>query len=269
MIAAGQSANSDGTVVVNPLLHHAGPWLNRIVPEIFAERDLSDAVFWGVHLQRSLFRDADFSGSTFFHVLLSDVSIDGEIDRLVVNGVDVTDYVNQHDRWYPLRNQLSPDSVDGIRRAWDALGSEWAVLLERVSAAEPAVVDQSVNDEWSLTQTLRHLIFAMDKWFMLPILGARAFHPLGLTNTSSSEREWPGIDPQATPDFSTVLDARVEQHRQFTAFISSMRLELLPATVSVLENGTVPALQCFHVVLEEEFEHLRYMIRDLTTLGLC
>jgi len=34
----------------------------------------------------------------------------------------------------------------------------------------------------------------------------------------------------------------------------------------VLENGTAPALMCFHVVLEEEFEHLRYALRDLDLL---
>ena len=63
------------------------------MPEEFEDRDLAESVFWGVNLQRSLFRDTDLSGSTFFHVFMNDVSIDGEIDRLVVNGVDVTDYV--------------------------------------------------------------------------------------------------------------------------------------------------------------------------------
>lgn len=243
--------------------------MNLVVPEIFADRDLSDAVFWGVHLQRSLFRDADISGSTFFHVLLRDVSIDGEIDRLVINGVDVTDYVNQHDRWYPLRNNLSPTSVDGLCSTWSELTAEWSTLMRRVASADPSVITQSVNGEWSLTQTLRHLIFAMDKWFTLPILGESAFHPLGIANTSSSEQDWPGLDPSATPDFAAVLSARMEQHERFDGFISSMRLEDLPETASVLENGIVPALQCFHVVLEEEFEHLRYMIRDLGSLGVC
>ena len=42
----------------------------------------------------------------------------------------------------------------------------------------------------------------------------------------------------------------------------------MPETVEVLENGTVPTVMCFHVVLEEEFEHLRYALRDLATLGL-
>ncbi len=237
--------------------------------EIFEDRDFSDSVFWGVNLQRSKFRDADFSGSTFFHVLAKDVSIDGEIERLVVNGVDVTDYVNKHDRWWPLRNNLSPDSVDGLVESWTALCAEWATLLEQVSNADPSVVNKSVKGEWSLNDTLRHLVFAMDKWFVMPILGESSVSALGLPNTSSQEIDWPGINPEANADFATVLDARAHHHERFNTFISSMRMDELPAAVSIIENGTVPTFMCFHVVLEEEFEHLRYMIRDLSALGVC
>lgn len=239
------------------------------MPETFEGRDFSDSVFWGVNLQRSMFRDADFSGSTFFHVLAKDVSIDGEIDRLLVNGVDVTDYVNQHDRWWPLRNNLSPDSVGGLVESWTALCTEWATLLEQVSNADPSVVSKSVNGEWSLTDTLRHLIFAMDKWFVMPILGESSVSALGLPNTSSQMSDWPGVDPEANPDFTTVLEARADQHGRFNTFISSMRMDELPESVSIMENGIVPTMMSFHVVLEEEFEHLRYMIRDLSILGVC
>jgi hypothetical protein len=239
------------------------------MPETFDDRDLSDATFWGVNLQRAMFRDADFSGAKFFHVLLDDVDIDGEISGLVINGVDVTDYVNQHDRWWPLRNNLSPSSINGLLESWAALGAEWTTLLDRAAMADPSVVDQSVNGEWSLTATLRHLIFAMDKWFTLPILGEASFTAIGLPNTSSQQRDWLGLDPGASPDFATVLAARADQHRKFDAFISAMQMEDLPETVSIGENGVVPAFMCFHVVLEEEFEHLRYMIRDLSELGVC
>lgn len=243
-------------------------WLNAGVPESFDDRDFSDAIFWGVQFQRARFRDADFSGSSFFHVLLRDASIDGEIDHLVINGVDVTDYVNRHDRWWPLRNRLSPDSREGILESWTSLGSEWNSLLARVAAAGPSVVDQSVNGEWTLSETLRHLIFAMDKWFTLPILGAQAVSAIGLPNTSSQGRPWPGLDPGARPDFEDVLAVRSAQHATFSAFVSAMQIAALPESVSVEENGNVPALMCFHVVLEEEFEHLRYMIRDVAALGV-
>ena len=37
--------------------------------------------------------------------------------------------------------------------------------------------------------------------------------------------------------------------------------------MEVPENGAVPAVMCFHVVLEEEFEHLRYALRDLDLMA--
>lgn len=236
--------------------------------EEFEDRDLSESVFWGVNLQRATFRDADLTGSTFFHVFMKNVSIDGEIERLVVNGVDVTDHVNQNDRWWPLRDNLSPGSVEVLRESWATITAEWGALLAKVAAADPAIVNQSVNGEWSLRDTLRHLLFAVDKWFVVPVLGETSFDPMGLPNTGSQGRDWPGIDMSLNPDLAAVLAARSAQHGRFTEHIASMSIESLPATVEVPENGTVPALMCFHVVLEEEFEHLRYMIRDLGALGI-
>ena len=65
-----------------------------------------------------------------------------------------------------------------------------------------------------------------------------------------------------------VLTARTAQHERFGRLLDTLLIESLPETVEVLENGTVPTVMCFHVVLEEEFEHLRYALRDLATLGL-
>ena len=231
--------------------------------EIFEGRDLSSAVFWGVDLQRSLFRDTNLSGASFFHTFWSDVSIDGVVAGLVVNGVDVTDYVNAHDRWYPLRTQLEPATAGDLRAAWSVLQEHWTALLARVAGMPPETSGLSVNGEWSLIQTLRHLIFAMDKWFVLPVLGERDCSPIGLPNSESQERGWPGVDRDADPGLDQVLAARAEQHARFDRFIAELDFTALPETSEVLENGTVPTVMCFHVVLEEEFEHLRYALRDL------
>lgn len=236
--------------------------------ELFYNRDFTDSTFWGVRFRRARFRDADFSGSDLFHVLLRDVSVDGEIEKLVINGVDVTDFVNQHDRWWPLRNNLSPESVAVLVESWTTLRQEWTALLDRVRDSDPSAVSTSVGGEWSLNETLRHLIFAMDKWFVMPILGGRSFTAIGLPNTSSQERSWSGIDQRANPDFAEIIATRTAQHGVFNEYISTMVLEDLPDSVVVEENGEMPSLACFHVVLEEEFEHLRYMLRDLSELGV-
>ncbi|MEY3493845.1 MAG: hypothetical protein RL413_1263, partial [Actinomycetota bacterium] len=52
----------------------------------FEGQDLSGADFWGVNLRDSKFRDVDLSGARISHARLVDVTIDAEIDRLVVNG---------------------------------------------------------------------------------------------------------------------------------------------------------------------------------------
>ena len=237
------------------------------MPEQFEDRDLSDSVFWGVQLQRALVRDANLTGAQFFHTLWSDVSIDGVIDRLVVNGVDVTEYVNAHDRWFPLRTQLEPDTADALRSTWAVLQAEWAALLARAAQLPSEAVLQSVNGEWCLRDTLRHLLFAMDKWFCLPVLGALAYTSIGLPNTGSQGLAWPGLDPAADPRFDDVLATRRQQQDRFDRFIAELDFADLPDTVEISENGSVPAVMCFHVVLEEEFEHLRYALRDLDTLA--
>lgn len=231
--------------------------------EEFHDRDLSEAEFWGVDLRNARFRDTDLSGSRFFHTLWNDVSIDGVVERLVVNGVDVTDFVNSHDRWYPLRAQLEPTTSDELIRVWANLQVEWSALLERLSALPADVVRRSVDGEWSVSETLRHLVFVMDKWFMWPILGVREFSPIGVPNTGSRDLEWPGLDHDVDPAFDDVLAIRSERIARFTDFVAGLDIDALAETVEVLENGSVPALMCFHAVLEEEFEHLRYVLRDL------
>lgn len=237
--------------------------------EEFEDKDLSGSTFWGVKLRDVTFRDTDLSGSTFFHTLWDGVTIDGVINRLVVNGVDVTEHVNANDRWYPLRTRLEPADADGVRGSWAAISREWSVLLGKVAAHGSAVADESVNGEWSLRDTLRHLLFAVDKWFVLPLLGETAFHPWGLPNSGSQGRDWPGIDRSAAPSFDDVVQARAAQHARFESFISRLDFADLPENAEVHENGTVPAFMCLHVVLEEEFEHLRYMVRDLASLGIA
>ena len=234
--------------------------------EEFEDQDLSDSVFWGVKLRNSYVRDADLTGARFFHTWWKDVSIDGIVDGLVVNGVDVTNFVNSHDRWYPLRTQLEPSTDGELREAWSAIQSEWDALFARVATMSGDAPMRSVNGEWSLLDTCRHLVFAMDKWFRWPIVGAREFSPIGLPNTGSRDRDWPGLALDANPSFEEVLAVRSAYVDEFTRGIHEYSLSQLPDVVDILENGTVPALMCFHVVLEEEFEHLRYALRDLDSL---
>ena len=170
------------------------------MPEEF-EGDLAGAVFWGADLSGARFRDVDLTGVTISHAWLVDVDIDALVETVVINGVDVTDYVNDRDPWYPLRAMLRPADPAGMRAAWAALEAEWATTIARARALPESAVHESVDGEWSFVQTLRHLVFAMDKWFTAPILGA-PFHPSGLPNSGSVDFPWPGLDSELTPSLA-------------------------------------------------------------------
>ena len=235
-------------------------------PREFEGEDLNEAVFWGVTLRGALFRDVDLTGTRVFHAQLTDVDIDGIVERLVVNGVDVTDYVNAHDAWYPLRTMLRPADAIGMLAAWDELDRRWVATCERAFALGEAALHDSVNGEWSFRDTLRHLVFAFDKWLALPLLGATQFTPCGLPNTGSAGLDWPGLDRHVAPSVGEVLAITAEQSDRFRQFVAATDLSALPAETEVMENGAVPTLECFYAVLEETFEHLRYAVRDLAVL---
>ncbi len=173
------------------------------MPEEF-EGDLAGAVFWGADLSGARFRDVNLTGARISHAWLVDVDIDALVDRVVINGVDVTAYVNERDPWYPLRAMLRPSTPEDMRATWAALEAELAKTITRAQALPESTLHESVNDEWTFVQTLRHLVFAMDKWFTAPILG-EPFHPMGLPNTGSLDFPWPGLDLALTPSVSEAL----------------------------------------------------------------
>ena len=230
------------------------------------EGDLAGAVFWGADLKGAHFRDVDLTGIRISHAWFVDVEVDAQIDRVVINGVDVTDYVNERDPWHPLRAMIRPTEPEGMRAAWSALEEAWAATVAQAQALPEAALSESVDGEWSFVQTVRHLVMAIDKWFTAPILG-EAFHPFGLPNTGSMDFPFPGIDTTSTPTLAEAMAVhadRAERVRGYVATVSSSDLE---RTVEVLENGPNSVQECLHTVFEETFWHNRYARRDLTILA--
>jgi DinB superfamily len=124
---------------------------------------------------------------------------------------------------------------------------------------------ESVNDEWSFVQTLRHLVFAMDKWFTAPILG-ESFHPIGLPNTGSTDFPWPGLDVTLTPSVSEALAVRAVRAARFRDYLDVVAESDFTRPIDVLENGSTPLQEGIYTVFEEEFWHNRYAQRDLSRL---
>jgi hypothetical protein len=234
------------------------------MPEEF-EGDLAGAVFWGADLTGARFRDVNLTDVKISHAWLVNVDIDAMVDTVVINGVDVTAYVNERDPWYPLRGMLRPSTPAGMREAWAALEAEWAQTVERALALPEDALHESVDDEWSFVQTLRHLVFAMDKWFTAPILGG-GFHPIGLPNSGSVDFPWPDVDYDLTPSVSDALAVRADRARGFRDYLASVAATDFSRPIDVLENGPNPLQECIYTVFEEEFWHNRYALRDLAQL---
>jgi hypothetical protein len=228
----------------------------------FEFQDLSDAVFWGVDLQRVTFRDVDLTGARISHARLVDVVIDAEIDRLVINGVDVTAHVNERDESFALRSQLRPNDPDSMRQGWQAFLTAWGGAIERARGLPENRRHEAVDGEWSFVETIRHLVFAIDKWFTVPILGG-AFHPMGIPNSGSADFGWPGLDPTADPNFDDAVAAWRDRTKQLRDHLEDIEPAALTVEVAVLENGASAVRDCIGVVFEEHFHHLRYAIRDL------
>jgi len=234
------------------------------MPEEF-EGDLSDAVFWGADLSGARFRDVNLTDVKISHALLFNVDIDAMVDKLVVNGVDVTAYVNDRDPWYAARSKLRASTPEDMRLEWAALENEWAKTVSRAQPLPEAKLHESVDGEFTFVQTLRHLIFAMDKWFTSPVLG-EPFDPIGLPNTGSLGFPWPGLDYDLKPSVSEALTARADRATRLRNYLASVEASDLTRPIDVLENGSNPLQDCIWTVFEEEFWHNRYALRDLEQL---
>jgi hypothetical protein len=234
------------------------------VPDEF-EGDLAGAVFWGADLNGALFRDVNLTDAKISHAWLVNVDIDALVDTVVINGVDVTAFVNERDPWFPLRAMLRPSDPEGARQTWAALEDAWGTTIALAGSLPEPSRHQSVDGEWSFVQTLRHLVFAMDKWFTAPILG-EGFHPIGLPNSGSVDFPWPGLDYDLEPSLADVLAVRGDRADRLREYLASVSMADLSRSVDVLENGPHPVQECLFTVFEEEFWHNRYARRDLARL---
>jgi hypothetical protein len=226
-------------------------------------------------------RDARFVGCDLSTVVMRGVQVDeAEIDApwlfegsaLRVNGVDVIPYVDvELNRRFPGRELRGATDPDGLRAAWTALQATWAATVDRVAAMPDGTVDVSVDGEWSFAQTLRHLVLATDMWLGRGILEReQPFHPLGLSDGSMEEEE--GFDMSVfttePPSYAEVLDARADRVAMVRDYIGGVTSEELAATHRNPHDPdhTETTLDCLHVILEEEWEHHRYAVRDLDAI---
>ena len=148
----------------------------------FERVDLGGAQLRNVDLSNAQLRAVDLSRVVMRGVDLVDVDIHGEIQNVNINGVDVGPLIEAElNARYPLRSKMRPTDPASFREAWDIIERLWADTVKRARRMDPELLHESVNDEWTFIETLRHLVFATDAWIRRAILGDRSpWDPLGL-----------------------------------------------------------------------------------------
>ena len=209
----------------------------------------------------------------FSHVKISDawlinVDISGLIGNLSINGIDVTSYVEAElNKRHPERLLLAPVDPDGTRTAWETVERFAAATLDRAQALPPKLLDESVDGEWSYIQTLRHLVFATDRWVTESVLAeADPFHRLGLPNSPIDEATAAVFDLDAKPTLDEVLVVRRQRMDRVAELINRIDADGLGRQVPSPNGGTTSVMSCLHVVFREEWWHDQYANRDLAAL---
>ena len=240
----------------------------------FERQDLRDARFRLVDLRGARFEQVVLHGVVMRGVELGNVEIDGEVENLTINGVDVAPLIEAElDRRDPDRVKMRPTDPPGFREAWEIIERRWADTVERARRLDPELLHESVDGEWSFIQTLRHLVFATDAWIRRAMLGdPRPWDPLDLPHDTF--RELPGVprDLEARPSLEAVLAVREDRMATVRSVIESLTEEQLAShTEPVSEPGyppseSFPVRECLRCILGEEWQHRAYAERDLDVL---
>lgn len=229
-------------------------------------------------LRGARFVRADLSGAVMRGVDVQDADIDApwlleDGGSLIVNGVDVAPLIEAElNRRFPGRDQRRTGDPEGLRRAWAALQRIWADTLERVESMPPGTVDVSVGGEWSFAQTLRHLVMATDTWLGRAVLEiGKPYHPVGQPNVEYATDGYDlSVFSVTDPSYAEVLEARADRVAMVRDFLEGVTEDEL---TDIRRHPWGPdhqetVLACLHVILNEEWEHLRYAVRDLDTIAV-
>ncbi len=240
----------------------------------FRSKDLRGSTFHEVDLRDSRFREVWLGNVVMRGVALVDVDIDGEIDNLRINGVDVAPLVEAElNRRMPDRAKMRPTDAGGFREAWDVVERLWAGTVERARTFGPEQLNESVDGEWSFIQTLRHLVYATDCWVNRVLLGdPLPFHRLDQPFDGAEPHPDVPLDLDARPSLDEVLALRAERMATVRRVLGELTDERLDELTEPVEGPSWPPGDCYPVrealltVLNEEWLHRLYAERDLDVI---
>ncbi|HZO68200.1 MAG TPA: DinB family protein [Kribbellaceae bacterium] len=242
--------------------------------KVFEHVDLSGARFRNVDLSGARYEGVRLSGTVMRGVELGDVRIDGEIQHLTINGVDVAPLVEAElDRRYPDRPKMRPTDAAGFREAWDLVERLWDGTVAQARGMRPEQLHERVDGEWSFIETQRHLVFATDAWIRRAILGdPTPWDPLDLPFDEMDDA--PGVprDRDVRPSLDEVLALRKDRMASMRQVLDDLTDDQLDGHTEPVsgpgwpEPNSYPVRECLLCILNEEWQHRLYAERDLDAL---
>jgi hypothetical protein len=234
----------------------------------YAGARIEDADFSNARLHAPNFEGARITDAWFYGA-----DISGDLEGLRLNGVEVGPLVEaERERMFPERAKLRATDPAGLADAWAMIEDLWGRTVARARELPEPLLAERVDDEWSFVETQRHLVMATDCWLRRMIKGVeRPYHPWGVAGSWLEDPVAWGLDPDATPSLDEVLAVRRERMDEVEQAINATTTDELARVCEPPQGPGHPTrphtvLECLRVILEEEWEHHRYAVRDLTTL---
>jgi hypothetical protein len=240
----------------------------------FTDDDLQGSRFENVDLTGARFHNVDLTGARIRGALLVDVDINGAVDNVRINDVDVGPLVEAElNRRYPERTKLHPADADGFREAWAVIERSWPSTVERARQLAPELLHERVDGEWSFIETLRHLVFAIDAWVKRAMLGDPSpYDPLDLPHDEMGDEPSVPSDHEARPTLDQVLALHADRIAVVREVMAGLTDEVLAGSTDPIPApgyppaGTYAVRRCLQAVVIEEWEHRLYAERDLAVL---
>lgn len=220
-------------------------------------------------------RDVDFANAKIVGANMLNASFEGEIFGLKINGIEVAPLIARElERRHPERKKLFTTTPEGMKDAYEIVFGQLDATFARARRLTEEQRNERVDDEWSVVETIRHLVFAVDAWILRVVLGQDdPFDPIALP-PSFLPPSAPGMscDPKASPTFDEAVEVWRRREKIIRDVVNGLTPEELERPIVTNGDGYPPAghetqvIGPLWTILEETWWHNRFMNRDMETI---
>jgi hypothetical protein len=218
--------------------------------------------------------NVDFTNARIVGASMVNASFEGEIVGLKINGIEVQPLISSElERRHPERKELFTTTPEGMKHAYDIVFGQIDETLERARRLTEGQRNERVDDEWSVVETIRHLVFAVDAWILRVVLGRTdPYDPIGLPFTEMPPTLGVTCDPEARPSFDEAVAVWKGREQIVRGVVDGLTPQELERKIIVAGDGYPAAgvetevIGPLWTILEEAWWHNRFMNRDMDVL---